>query len=56
VEVGDEVETIVFGLELEVLAHCTKVVADVESAGRLYAGENSQFTLLQKELPKSASK
>jgi hypothetical protein len=38
VEIGNEVETVVFGLELEMLAHCAEIVADVESAGRLYAG------------------
>jgi len=47
VEISNEIETIVFGLESEVLAHCAEVVADVESAGRLYAGKNSQITLLQ---------
>jgi hypothetical protein len=37
---------------LEVLAHSTEIVADVESAGWLYAGKNSQIKLLQLKLRK----
>jgi len=35
--VGDEIKTIVLGLELEVLARCAEKVAYMKSAGWLYA-------------------
>ncbi len=46
VVVGDEIEAIMLGLELEVLAHCAEEVAYMKSAGRLYAGKNPQINLL----------
>ena len=43
---GDEVERIVFGLELEVLVHSAEEIADMQSARRLYARKDSQVNLL----------
>jgi hypothetical protein len=37
VKVGNEIKTIVLGLELEVLAHCAEKVTYMKSAGWLYA-------------------
>ena len=51
-EIGDEIKAVVLGLELEVLAHCAEIVADVKSAGRLYAGKNSQTDLLKLKTPR----
>jgi len=44
--VGDEIKTIVLGLQLEMLAHCAEEIAYMKSAGRLYARKNSQIDLL----------
>jgi hypothetical protein len=37
VVVSNKIKAIVLGLELELLTHCTKVVAYMKAAGRLYA-------------------
>jgi hypothetical protein len=44
--VGDEIKTIVLGLQLEMLAHCAEEIAYMKSPGRLYARKNSQIDLL----------
>jgi len=42
VKVGNEIEAVVFRLELEVLTHGPEIVANVKPTGRLYARQNSQ--------------
>jgi hypothetical protein len=45
-EVGDKIEAVVVGLELQVLAHRAEIVAYMKPPGWLYAGKDSQVKLL----------
>jgi hypothetical protein len=56
VVVGDEVEAIVLGLKLKLLAHRPEEVAYMKPAGRLDTRKNSQINLQTQKKPKTTER